>query len=316
MPKINREEEVKKDIEWLKREIPNLRGHVVIIDGVDEKWEPIITVSMKDVYKLIDQLDEPEITLDKAFEKVAESYLMTKEEIWRHLERLEAHGGKVSYEETEVKKDIEWLKNEINELPLRFLGFSTLKQREEFTVDKDDVLSLIDQLDEPETHQLKDKIKELEDYNNELIRDNNQLRDEIDNQETLSQEWIGEHSNGPSRSQYIWTDDLKELLVPKQDEREQLEVAYKDILERGEFWFDDKKYKVVEVEQKYYVMNNEKELLLSKNNDDEVITYSQYYPQVRKVLSDLSHYQLTEQEIKEYDERYFAFAVKVEELEE
>ena len=49
-----------------------------------------------------------------------------------------------------MKKDIEWLKNEVNELPLRFLGFSMLKQREEFTVSKDDVLELINQLDEPE----------------------------------------------------------------------------------------------------------------------------------------------------------------------
>ena len=36
------------------------------------------------------------------------------------------------------------------ELPLRYLGFSMLKQREEFTVSKDDVLELINQLDEPE----------------------------------------------------------------------------------------------------------------------------------------------------------------------
>lgn len=49
-----------------------------------------------------------------------------------------------------MKKNIAWLKNEVNELPLRFLGFSMLKQREEFTVSKDDVLELIDQLDEPE----------------------------------------------------------------------------------------------------------------------------------------------------------------------
>ena len=49
-----------------------------------------------------------------------------------------------------MKKDKEWLRNEVNELPLRFLGFSMLKQREEFTVSKDDVLELIDQLDEPE----------------------------------------------------------------------------------------------------------------------------------------------------------------------
>ena len=58
--------------------------------------------------ELINQLDEPEVTLDKAFEKVAESYLMTKEEIWRHLERLETHGGKVTYDEPEVLSQ-EWI---------------------------------------------------------------------------------------------------------------------------------------------------------------------------------------------------------------
>ena len=34
--------------------------------------------------------------------------------------------------------------------------------------------------------------------------------------------------------------------LDQMDNREQLEKAYKDILERGEFWFDDKKYVVVE----------------------------------------------------------------------
>ena len=39
----------------------------------------------------INQLDEPEVTLDKAFEKVAESYSMTKEEVCRRIEWFENH---------------------------------------------------------------------------------------------------------------------------------------------------------------------------------------------------------------------------------
>lgn len=75
-------------------------------------------------------------------------------------------------------------------------------------------------------------------------------------------------------------------------------------------WLDG--YTVKE-EPKYYVMNNENELLLSKNNMGNVITYSQDYEQVKEILSDLGHYQLTEQEIKDYDKRYWAFAERVEE---
>ena len=41
--------------------------------------------------------------------------------------------------------------------------------------------------------------------------------DELDEPEVLSQKWIDEHSNGPSCSQYVWVDDLKELLAPKQE---------------------------------------------------------------------------------------------------
>ena len=35
------------------------------------------------------------------------------------------------------------------------------------------------------------------------------LIDQLDEPEVLSQEWIDEHSKGPSRSQYVWVDDLK-----------------------------------------------------------------------------------------------------------
>lgn len=49
-----------------------------------------------------------------------------------------------------MKTDKEWLKNEINALPLRPLGFSIETLREEYVLSKDEVLYLIDLLDEPQ----------------------------------------------------------------------------------------------------------------------------------------------------------------------
>ena len=101
-----------------------------------------------------------------------------------------------------MKKDIEWLKNEVNKLPLRFLGFSMLKQRGEFTVSKDDVLELIDQLDEPGI---------------------------------LSQEWLDENSVYASSDgvteEYVHVKDLQNLLVPKQEE---VDLAYRKGFKEGE----------------------------------------------------------------------------------
>ena len=91
-----------KNKEWLKEQIERLS---YTPKGLDENSS---IISKNWVLNFIDQLDEPEVTLDKAFEKVAESYLMTKEEIWRHLERLVAHGGKVTYGEPETLS-LEWI---------------------------------------------------------------------------------------------------------------------------------------------------------------------------------------------------------------
>src|SRR5699024_937572 len=99
------ETEVKKDLNWLKSAI---QQNLDFYNDKDEEWQMAKVRAYAKSLDLINQLDEPEITLDKAFEKVAESYLMTKEEIWRHLERLEAHGGKVAYDEPEVLSQ-EWL---------------------------------------------------------------------------------------------------------------------------------------------------------------------------------------------------------------
>ena len=51
----------------------------------------------------------------------------------------------------------------------------------------------------------------------QTLRSVAQKFNQLDEQEVLSQEWIDEHSDGPSRCQYVWVDYLKELLVPKQE---------------------------------------------------------------------------------------------------
>ena len=109
---------MRKGKEWLKEEVNEIKklisdawGAAVIAGNrhfeIKNSSEMQIVKRISD---LIDQLDEPEVTLDKAFEKVAESYLMTKEEIWRHLERLETHGGKVAYDEPKVLSH-EWIES-------------------------------------------------------------------------------------------------------------------------------------------------------------------------------------------------------------
>lgn len=133
---------MKKGIEWLKKEIatemiqlePNrkerwsdiryqtLRDVAQKIDQINEpevlsqKWidehatavtyDEILdrteTTYVVDLENLIIPKEESEVTLNRAFEKIAEAYPMTKEEVCRHLEKFVAHGGKVTYGEQEV----------------------------------------------------------------------------------------------------------------------------------------------------------------------------------------------------------------------
>ena len=118
-----------------------------------------------------------------------------------------------------MKKDIEWLKKEIEEY-LEYEGVHDAR------IALESVLGYIDQLDEPET---------------------------------LNEEWIENHTASADTISYyseenvpvVTVEKLKNLLVPtlsemETDEHTQIERAYKYILNRGEFWFDDKKYVVVE----------------------------------------------------------------------
>ena len=114
-----------------------------------------------------------------------------------------------------MRKEIEWLKDEIKVFQKGENMFTAefnagVQQALEY------VQELIDQLDEPEVKQPDKKIRELESYNDELIRDNNQLRNALDNQEVLSQEWIDEHAQGGC-DEWVYIEDLQNLLVPKQN---------------------------------------------------------------------------------------------------
>ena len=97
---------MRKEKEWLKDKIKEEERDLKYVYDNYVPYEKVLIAD--DVYDLIDQLDEPEVTLDRAFDKVAESYYMTKEEIWRLLEWLEVHGGKVTYDEPETLSQ-EWI---------------------------------------------------------------------------------------------------------------------------------------------------------------------------------------------------------------
>ena len=72
----------------------------------------------------------------------------------------------------------------------------------------------------------------------------------------------------------------------------------------------------VEVEQRYYVMNNDQRMMLVRMMDGKTITEADPFKLEDMYEGEKESHRLTEKEIKDYDERYFAFAKPVEELEE
>ena len=71
----------------------------------------------------------------------------------------------------------------------------------------------------------------------------------------------------------------------------------------------------VEEDQKYYVMNEENELILGWSQSAYMTPCIEGYGYMKHNGRE-NLFQLTEQEIKDYDERYWPFAVKIEEMEE
>ena len=190
-----------------------------------------------------------------------------------------------------MKKDIKWLKEEVGELNLvdtvfEADGVSYI----DTAVSVMQVYDLIDQLDEPEV---------------------------------LSWEWI--HEN---KEMYLINDTsenavpdykLQNLLVPEQEELEskikvlieaykQEEDAYSNPENGWISGFIEDLKNLVEEEQKYIVSDNSSVPLLIKNDSGEIMSYDS---QIAYNNSN-GTIELTEQEIKNYDERFWPFAEPVE----
>ena len=166
---------------------------------------------------------------------------------------------------------------------------------------------------------------------NEFIKDIKQL----DEPEVLSREWIAKNSTlGQFATneviyfdKFVKADKLKNLLVPKHEE---LESKIQELIETYEQ--EDGQYSnpenawiagfigdlenLVEEEQKYYVINNDQRVMLVRMMDGKTITEADPFKLEDMYEVEKKSHRLTEQEIKDYDERYWAFAVKVEEMEE
>lgn len=71
----------------------------------------------------------------------------------------------------------------------------------------------------------------------------------------------------------------------------------------------------VEDEQKYYVVNNKNYFLLGKEKRHGFVFSTGGNSKLGNTDITSATFKLTEQEIKDYDERYWTFAVKVEEVE-
>lgn len=214
-----------------------------------------------------------------------------------------------------MKKDIEWLK-------------SAIQQNLDFYNDKDE---------EWQMAKVRAYAKSLD------------LINQLDEPEVLSQEWIDEHIDyadvGGDTSVYTCR-RLKSLLVPKQElpvipkyvadfikvrkytdayslqyifriamersEAKQLKKEYDWIRQNDETfaraWLDGYE---VEEEPKYYVNLDMAAYVAKWNVNDEVDIHTDAV-----AISDNYEFYLTEQEIKNYDERFWAFAEPVEEAEE
>lgn len=192
-----------------------------------------------------------------------------------------------------MKKDIEWLKKEIGELPwvdtvFNSGGSSYIDSAVPVMI----VYDLIDQLDEPEV---------------------------------LSQEWIDEHLFSLG-DKYPWKKavpvvDLQNLIVPKQEELEtkiqeliesykQEEDAYSNPENGWISGFIEDLKNLVEKEQKYYVLGKYDTPILLRDHGNritETSNLSDIYPEANS-----EDFEFTEKEIKDYDERYWAFAKPVE----
>ena len=181
-------------------------------------------------------------------------------------------------EEAEVNKDIQWLKKEIHKELEDWHGV-------EGGIDGDginEIMLLINQLDQPEL--------------------------------PVIPQWVADNIEDKKRVGVLLSVAIagfpefklqKELNI---DEHECNEIY-------ARAWLDG--YTVEEEEeQKYYVMNNDDRMMLVRMMVGKTITEADPFKLEDMYEVEKKSHRLTEQEIKDYDERYWAFRKPVEEVEE
>ena len=198
-------------------------------------------------------------------------------------------------EEKEVKKDIEWLKERVSSRK-KSAELNVMAHREGLSEDfesrviaYESVLKLINQLDEPEV-----------------------LAQELPSIPQIVAEWY--ESEGKRSSWWNWF-----YKWGRDEHRTDLET-------KAIGWMQDYNEEVfvnmfrygyeVEEEQKYYVMNNDNRMMLVRMTDGKTITEADPFKLEDMYETEKKSHRLTEQEIKDYDIRYWAFRKPVEEMEE
>ena len=255
MPKINQEEyEVLKGLDdkwkWIAR---NYNGALIIytskpMENPNLYWDSFGERMDDRLFQFIQWEDEEPHEIAELIEEYEYSALERHVNSFKELSK--AIRTKES-EETEVNKDIQWLKREIHKELESWHGV-------EGGIDGDginEIMLLINQHEESEVKRLERKIKELDSYNDELIRDNNQLRNALDNREVLSQElpvipqWVADNIESKKRvgtRLNVAMSEFPEFKLEKElniDEHECNEIY-------ARAWLDG--YEVVE-EQRYYL---------------------------------------------------------------
>ena len=279
MPKINREE-------------------YEILKSLDEKWKWIARNEDRCLYALTEkpvkkydpslywdtETGEPYAALELFDERHLFQFIQWEDEKPYNIAELI---GEYESEETEVKKDIEWLKNKLKEIREKndkgnnFEGAASMNL----------ALRLIDQLDEPEV--LSQEMPEIPQYVAKWIEENKKQNKSLifAIAHIYDENEIGKSPDEDTNKIFLWMESADN----------------EEVFARA--WLDGY---TAEEGQKYVV-----KLPMSKNNDNQyaIVDYS------GNIWIDAlpSKYKLTEEEIRgltKGDVLFEHFAVKVEELEE
>ena len=126
--------------------------------------------------------------------------------------------------------------------------------------------------------------------------------------EKLDSKWIDEHSNGPSRSQYVWVDDLKELLVPKQEELKRVQIP-EWIIE----WYQGANNEYSTLEDVFSNLSHDTgyNIVDSEKFRSRIMEYGGF----SKMYEALSHIYFGVYEIEEEEEKYYAKLKEIRPLE-